>query len=137
MTQRIIGPEGSKRRWRFRYLSLPVLAAVAVALFLAGSASAVHDLTFQLDGNTVAGAPTQIGAGTQSLDWESFFNASGLPKQSTFPDASVPGYTASSFARDFRTNPGCSLTGTGTFCTGDSSTFATGSKDTLAITPGW
>src|SRR5437762_7049536 len=54
MTQRILGPEGSKRRWRFRYLSLPVIAAMAVALLLAGSAGAVHEFAFQLDGDVSA-----------------------------------------------------------------------------------
>jgi hypothetical protein len=136
MTQRILGPEGSKRRWRFRYLSLPVLAAIALALLLAGSAGAVHDLTFQLEGNTVAGPPTNFGGNVQAFDWESFFSNAGVASPA-LPAASRPGYTASSFTRDFRANPGCSLTATGTFCTADSSTFSTGSKDTLDVTPGW
>jgi hypothetical protein len=139
MTQRILGPEGSKRRWRFRYLSLPVLAAVAVALFLAGSAQAVHDLNFQLDGDVIASTVTHVPAAkTQSLDWSSFFSAGGV-ESPTLPSANAAyaGFTASKFVRDFRANPGCTETATGSFCTQDASTFATGSKDTLDITPGW
>jgi hypothetical protein len=113
-------------------LPLALIAVAAIALFLAGGALAVHDQAFQLDGNTFTSDVTNIGGHTQSQDWESFINASGGLK------TPLPaGFTDSAFVRDFRTNPGCSLTGTGTYCTQDSSTFATGSKDTLDITPGW
>ena len=59
------------------------------------------------------------------MDWDSFFNADGSEK------ALPTGFTASSFDRDFLTNAN------GTFNTADTTTFATGSKDTLPITPGW
>ena len=130
MSERILGPQGSKRRRRF--LWVPMLLVACVALFVVSGAQAVHDLSFQLDGDITAGAPTHIGTGTQSVDWASLFNASGTP------GALPAGFTASSFSRDVGLNPGCSLTSaTGTFCTADTTTFATGSKDTLNISPGW
>ena len=63
------------------------------------------------------------------FDWESFFNAAGEERRA--PDASRADFTASGFDRDFVTNTN------GSFNTSDSTTFATGSKDTLNITPGW
>jgi hypothetical protein len=109
-----------------------MLLVACAALFAVAGAQAVHDLSFQLDGDVAAGPATHIGTGTQSVDWASLFNASGTP------GALPAGFTASSFTRDFGLDPGCSLTAaTGTFCTSDTTTYATGSKDTLSITPGW
>jgi hypothetical protein len=52
MAERILGEEGSRRRWRFRFLILPLLIGAALALMMAGGAQAVHeDGVFQLDGN--------------------------------------------------------------------------------------
>src|SRR4051794_31632692 len=135
MTERVLGPTGSKRRSRFRFLPLPVILLTALALLLAGSAQAVHDVKFQLDGDVLASTTTNVGnpPHVQALDWNSFFDANG----NAMASALTGGFNASSFTRDFRTNPGCSLTGTGTFCTADASTFATGSKDILDINPGW
>jgi hypothetical protein len=127
MRQRILGPEGSKRRWRFRFLSLPLLLATALALLLAGSAQAVHDLTFQLDGDVSASTTTHVGPNTQNLDWDSFFDSSG----NQIAGSLTGGFTNSTFTRDFLTNAD------GSFNTADHTTFATGSKDTLNITPGW
>jgi hypothetical protein len=111
---------------------LPVLLGAAIALFTAGSALAVHDLEFQLDGDVLASTTTNVGPnGPQALDWDSLFTAAGTEK------ALPTNFTASGFDRDFRANPGCTLTATGSFCTADQTTFATGSKDTLNITPGW
>jgi len=90
---------------------------------VAGAARAVHDAEFQLDGDVIASTTTNVGGTTQLLDWGSFFNASGTPL------ALPPGFDASTFDRDFETNPN------GTFNKSDSSTWATGSKDTLPITP--
>ena len=49
MATKILGPTGSRRRRRF--LLVPILLVACTALFLIGSAQAVHDLQFQLDGN--------------------------------------------------------------------------------------
>ena len=46
-------------------------------------------------------------------------------------ESAARGFTAAGFDRDFLTNAN------GSFNTSDTSTFATGSKDTLPITPGW
>ena len=60
----------------------------------------------------------------QPVDWANFFDGNGdeLPLPT--------GFDASSFDRDFVTNAN------GIFNTSDT-TFTTGSKDTLAIDPGW
>src|SRR5713226_3799954 len=119
---RIVGPTGSRRRRRFLFAPV-VLVAAAFALFRAGSARAVHDLSFELDGNVTTQGSTTFNSPT--YDWASFFDASGnkLPLPANF--------TASGFDRDFVTNPD------GSFATSDTTTFATGSKDTLNPTPGW
>jgi hypothetical protein len=122
MATRILGPTGSRRRRRF-LLGPILLATTLLALFVAGAARAVHDAEFQLDGDVIASTTTNVGGTTQLLDWDSFFNASGTPL------ALPPGFDASTFDRDFETNPN------GTFNKSDSSTWATGSKDTLPITP--
>ena len=70
MTQQVLGPKGSpRRRWT---LLLPFVAALALGLFYIAGAQAVHQETFELDGNVVVDA-----GGSQDLDWASFFNASG------------------------------------------------------------
>jgi hypothetical protein len=125
MATRILGPTGSKRRKRFLFGPL-VLAAALAALFLAGAAQAVHDLTFQLDGDVSASTTTTIGGSTQTLDWDSIFTSAGANK-----DPLPAGFTAAKFDADFLTNAD------GSFNTTDSTTYATGSKDTLSITPGW
>ena len=109
-----------------------VVAAAAILLIVSsgvGTVLAVHDLSFQLDGNTVVNNPaTTFGTGTQSLDWDSLFNADYTKK-------SLPtGFTASSFVNDFQTTTKRGVT---VFATADPTTFATGSKDTLDINPGW
>ena len=123
-----------------------------MALGLVGVALAVHDEGFQLEGNATA-ADLTFGASTSGpavhpagslsgdfagpVDWDSLFNISGTPAPGnadgtvTGPKASLPtGFTAADFEKDFLN------TGT-TFGTGDHTTFATGSKDTLDVTPGW
>ena len=54
MATKILGPTGSRRRRRF--LLVPILLVACTALFLIGSAQAVHDLQFQLDGNARSGS---------------------------------------------------------------------------------
>src|SRR5439155_8356847 len=124
MAEKILGPHGSKRRKRF--LWVPMLLIACTALFVIGNAQAVHDLTFQLDGDVSASTTTSVGGNTKSLDWDSLFTAAGANI-----DPLPAGFTTAGFDLDFGTNAN------GTFNTSDSTTFATGSKDTLAITPGW
>ena len=121
MTERLIGPTGSRRRRRF--LLVPLCIVVLVGLLVVGGAQAVHDEDFQLDGDVDAGTLTNIGGSPQNIDWSSLFNADGSNK--TLP----AGFDAARFDKDF------SNSGT-TFITSDGSTFATGSKDTLPIS-GW
>ena len=120
MSDRILGPKGRRRKRRL-LLSL-ALSVAALAAFAITNALAVHDEEFQLDGNVLASvAPA---GSTQDFDWDDLFDANGGEK------ALPTGFTASGFERDFLN------TGT-TFITSDNSTYATGSKDTLPITPGW
>jgi hypothetical protein len=75
VTQRIAGPKGSKRRRRF--LIVPALAVLAVALFFITGAGAVHDGgVFELDNNAVNDA----AAGD---DWDVIFAGNG-PVDSVF-----------------------------------------------------
>jgi hypothetical protein len=117
---------GSALRGRRRRLALvSAIAVVGLGVF-AISALAVHDFTFQLDGDVSASTTTNVGGNTQTLDWDSIFTAAGANK-SPLPT----GFTAAKFTQDFKTTAG------GGFDTSDDTTFATGSKDTLDITPGW
>ena len=118
MAERVFGPTGSRRRRRF--LFAPMLLVTAVALLFVAGAQAVHGEAFQLDGDVLASTTTNVGGVTQTVDWDSLFDANGaeLPKPANFGEAS--------FDKDFLNN------GT-TFLTSDTTTFATGSKDTLPI----
>lgn len=127
----------SNPRARARWL---LLGGVTLTLMVAVAAVtlAVHDLDFQLDGDTSETAYSVPLGATLPYDWDSLFNADGTPTGVIDPDAAT-GFNGGSFDRDFETklnrNDTCSLTSAGTiFCTRDSSTFATGSKDTLDIT---
>jgi hypothetical protein len=117
---------GTRRTRRRRLLVATVASVVALAAILVSTALAVHDETFQLDGDVIASTTTNEGGVTQTVDWDSLFTASGTEKD-PLPD----GFDATSFDKDFNTNAN------GSFNTSDNTTFATGSKDTLAITPGW
>jgi hypothetical protein len=132
------------------------MAAIAMAVLIIPSAFAVHDLKFQLDGDTTGtaySAPTpNDGVG---YDWNDIFsvtnhaavppaadgtqtvsnNSTNVGSGKTFDDAQ--------FARDFETNATCPTTSavglisrSTNFCTGDDTTYATGSKDTLGIANG-
>lgn len=138
MIQRLLGTAG--RRWR---RTVPVVAACVFASVFVGSAQAVHDLTFQLDGDTSTACGTVPSCSTQTVDWNSLFNADGTNTSVIDPTGGPGSFTNASFVRDFglkvsASNP-CSLTNTTstTFCTADPTTYATGSKDTLNISPGW
>src|SRR5436190_5891239 len=164
MATRVLGPTGSRRRRRFLFVSLFLVACTA--LFLAGSAQAVHDLGFQLDGDVSTHAytvPASPPAAPSIYDWGA--NTAGNVSTPASPNTnglftqSVSGSTetvannptligsgkpiaAAAFNRDFESG-GCdtpaNLSSTSTsFCTHDDSTFATGSKDILGIgNGGW
>jgi len=121
---RIFGSTGTRRRRRYQ-LGAIVSMVTVMAVLAAPNAFAVHDLNFQLDGDVDHTTTTTVGGNTQNLDWDSLFNASG-----TKIDPLPTGFTAATFQKDFNNS------GT-TFLTNDETTFATGSKDTLPITPGW
>jgi len=115
---------------RTRRRALVALAAttssVAALTLFPSTAYAVHDLTFQLDGDVSASTTTNVGGHTQTLDWDSLFTSAGT-KVNPLPT----GFNAATFSKDFTTNPN------GSFSTADPTTFTTGSKDTLPISTGW
>jgi hypothetical protein len=110
-----------------RLLAFGSAASVALlAALMLTNAFAVHDLTFQLDGDVSASTTTSVGGSTQTVDWDTLFTSAGATR-SSLPE----GFSAARLTRDFKTDTA------GGFDTSDDSTFATGSKDTLNITPGW
>ena len=122
MTERVLGPTGSpRRRWT---LLLPLMAMIAVGLFYVTGAQAVHDEQFQLEGNVISSDDTSIGGNSQTVDWADLFDADG---DELTPPAN---FGETGFDRDFVTSA------SGSFITSDTTTFATGSKDTLPIS-GW
>lgn len=123
MRRRILGSGQGKLRGRF--LVAVVAAIAAMGIFAITNALAVHDVVFQLDGDTDSATTTTVGGTTQTIDWDNFFDANG--NETALPT----GFDASSFTPDFLTNPN------GSFDTSDVTTFTTGSKDTLNINPGW
>ena len=120
---RIVGPPGSRRRRRF--LAIPVLLTMMVGLLFIGTAAAVHDEDFQLDGNVLSGPDGTVGGTTQEFDWADFFDANGaeLPLTGDFD--------SSTFNRDF-----APLNANGSFNSSDPTTWATGSKDTQNVSGG-
>jgi hypothetical protein len=155
MAEKILGPHGSKRRKRF--LWVPALLIACIALFAVGSAQAVHDLGFQLDGDVSnacpTGSPAPLPLCTSSQkDWADLFTVTdtltpapgteAVTNSSVIDSVNGP-FTTATFKRDFETGSStavCNASGLNslstTFCTGDDTTFATGSKDTLDIS-GW
>ena len=110
---------------RKRRVAAVAFFVIMLGAFLITPALAVHDLDFQLDGNVATSPDTNVGGTTQEIDWADLFDANG-------GELALPaGFTASGFDPDFVTNAN------GSFNTSDNTTFATGSKDTLPITPGW
>jgi len=155
MATRVLGPTGSRRRRRFLFVSLLLVACTA--LFLAGSAQAVHDLAFQLDGETTSTAYSPPPNSNPAFDWNDIFNVTNNAPVPPATDGtqtvsvnsnnvgSGKTFDAASFTRDFETNATCPTTSdiglkslSTNFCTGDDTTYATGSKDTLGIgNGGW
>jgi hypothetical protein len=121
---------------------MAVTGLLAGTLLSAGAVLAVHDLDFQLDGDTTETGYTLPPLSSPSKDWDSLFTALGANTSEINP-TNNPGFTHGDFVRDFRlkiSRTDCSLTSvddTLPFCTLDTTTFATGSKDTLNMNPGW
>src|SRR5689334_6497153 len=67
MAERVLGPTGSRRRRRFLFVSLLLVACTA--LVLAGSAQAVHEFSLQLDGDVSTHAYTVNDPSKQIDDW--------------------------------------------------------------------
>jgi hypothetical protein len=108
-----------KQRGRRLLTALAATGLVAGTLLSAGAVLAVHELEFELEGNTA------VDAGPPAYDWESLFGATGN-------ELALPtNFTDSGFDKDFE------RTGSGAYDHGDDTTYATGSKDTLSISPGW
>jgi hypothetical protein len=127
MARKVIGPTGSRRR-RWLFLLCLVVTITAGVIFIP-SALAVHELGFQLDGDTSNTDIAPVTGVTRLYDWNSLFNADG----STV--SSLPtGFGAATFVKDFNTTT--DRKGNTVFDTSDSSTFTVGSKDILDIS-GW
>lgn len=128
MATRILGPTGSRRRRRF--LVVPVLLVMTVGLMFIGTAAAVHDEAFELDGNITKGSPV----GGPEVDWDDNIvgvNANGF----STPKASLPaGFSAATAGPDFTTT---TKRGVEVAETSDTSTFTTNSKDILDISAEW
>lgn len=111
------------KKLTFRNAAAALASCTALLLTGATPAFAFTDprIPFELDGNIVSSGTT---------DWASLFDVSGTnvptPKTSSSTPALPADFGTPSFFRDFV--PGK---------TSDDSTFTTGSKDTLNITPGW
>jgi hypothetical protein len=129
------------RRWLTYGAGLGLLV---ITLGAAGSALAVHDLKFQLDGDTSSVAQNNPNDPDPAppFDWDDIFTATGGNTSLVNPAGGNNSFTAASFKRDFLAkatrNGTCKddYTTDVLFCTVDSTTFATGSKDILDI-PDW
>src|SRR5881392_3389855 len=108
------GPGMRPRRKRLAQVGAVMLAAGGLVVASTITASAVVTDFFELDGNLTdqAAAPP---------DWSNLFDSTGTP-QSSLPT----GFVSAAFFKDFTAGS-----------TADTTTYATGSKDTLDITPGW
>jgi hypothetical protein len=132
-----------------------------MAVIFIPSAFAVHEQAFELDGDVSALAYSPVNA-NQVDDWggncagndattqacqanglfhvadDNTANTETVSNNSALIGAGKT-FGAASFVRDFRSGSGCTLNSTSTtFCTSDTSTYATGSKDTLGIgNGGW
>jgi hypothetical protein len=122
--QAIRAPGMRPRRKRLAQVGAVVLAASGLVVASTITASAAVTDFFELDGNVLNDTTST------PPDWQDLFTTGDVTSPySTVATqaASLPtGFVSSSFFRDF--TPGS---------TADSSTYATGSKDTLDITPGW
>ncbi len=126
LNELVDGHTCARRRRRFwPFIGVGLLGAAAAAL--AGSpAAAVHDQAFQLDGDISDTDVNPGSPGTPTVDWVNLFDVAGTSEPT--PKTMLPaGFVAAEYVRDFV--PGANGP--------DRTTFTTGSKDTLNITPGW
>lgn len=107
--------------WRARTAKSGAVLLAAASVVVASTTSAVAAVgdNFELDGNVLDGAAA-------APDWQSLFTAGSVNTPPTSTSSLPAGFQGSFFFRDFTPNS-----------TADSSTYATGSKDTLDVTPGW
>ena len=115
----------SNPRAKQRWLALGGTVATATLLLVA-AVLAVHQLNFQLDGDTSSTDVAPISGVTRTVDWDDLYTNTGA-KVSSPPSGFKPG----DLTRDFR------IKSNGEFDSSDGSTFTTGSKDTLDIDAGW
>src|SRR4051812_24265949 len=108
---------------RWSRIAVSIAAICGFVALASAPAGAVHDLHFQLDGNTSATSYPGGSTANQPYDWESFFNGSGAGGTGApVPGSLTGGFVTTGFKADFALP--------------DSSTYATGSKDTLPVS-GW
>ncbi|HEX9045076.1 MAG TPA: Ig-like domain-containing protein, partial [Candidatus Limnocylindrales bacterium] len=91
-----------------------------LAVMWVSSVLAVHDLAFQLDGDTSTGDTAPITGVNRPYDWDSLFTGTGATVASL-----PPGFASATLVKDFSTNTDQS------FNTSDPTTLTQGSKDTL------
>lgn len=137
MADKILGPQGSKRRKRF--LWVPMLLIACTALFVIGNAQAVHDTgRFQLDGDASTGLNTALTP-VATDDWDKVCNEatggdarcheSANSSSANTTGATSAGWTADCYAATLNTSNFC-----GTTEQKDASTFTGGgSKDPQEI----
>ena len=94
---------------------------------LPASTLAVHDKTFQLDGDTSSTDINPVTGVTRAYDWNDLYDTAGASVASP-PSGFSP---SDAIAQDF------SIKTNGQFDSSDGSTFTTGAKDTLDISSGW
>ena len=99
MLSRAITP---KRRGRRPLTALAIITVVAGLALSAGSVLAVHDLAFQLDGDTtpIAQNNPNVPDPAPGEDWETLFNADGTPTD--IDTDATTGFNDGAFTRDFR-----------------------------------
>jgi len=139
-----------ERRGRRFITGIATFGLIAGTLLASGTALAVHDLQFQLDGDTTATAYSPPTGANPPYDWNSVFTVTtGATTQTVSNNSALVGsgktFDAASFVRDFETNATCPTTSAVglnstslNLCTADDTTYATGSKDTLGVgNGGW
>ena len=133
-----------KQRGRRPLTALAVVTLVTGLFIFSGTAFAVHDLDFQLDGDVSVNCPAALPLCTSAQkDWTDMFtvatNATTQTISLNTPITTTHGtFTNATFTRDFRSGAACTLNSASTtFCTSDTTTYATGSKDTLDMNTGW